>query len=115
MLGNSDEGLRSAAAALQNDAQEQNLAQGNFAIVQGSRLVVENFVAAAAGETAAGDLTPPWELEKTPAAGATPSGGVTAYPVQREPWVMPVLVVSVVGILVLAALEIRRMLPGKRR
>ena len=115
VLGNSDEGLRSAAAALQNDAQEQNLAQGNFAIVQGSRLVVENFAAAAAGETAAGDLTPPWELEKTPAAGATPSGGVTAYPVQREPWVMPVLVVSVVGILVLAALEIRRMLPGKRR
>lgn len=114
VLGNSDEGLRSAAAALQSDAQEQTLAQGNFAIVQGSRLVVENF-ALAAGETAAGDLTPPWELEKTPAAGATPSGGVTAYPVQREPWVMPVLVVSVAGIVVLAALEIRRMLPGKRR
>ena len=114
VLGNSDEGLRSAAAALQSGAQEQTLAQGNFAIVQGSRLAMENF-AAAAGETAAGDLTPPWELEKTPAAEATPSGGVTAYPVQREPWVMPVLVVSVVGVLVLAALEIRRMLPGKRR
>lgn len=115
VLGNSDEGLRSAADALQSDAQEQTLAQGNFAIVQGSRLVVENFAAAAAGETTASDLTPPWELEKTPAAGAAPSGGVTAYPVQREPWVMPVLVVSVAGILVLLALEVRRMLPGKRR
>ncbi|MCJ7624187.1 MAG: cellulose biosynthesis cyclic di-GMP-binding regulatory protein BcsB [Anaerolineaceae bacterium] len=108
VLGNTGDGLEAAGNALTNPDLHTQMSSGNFAIIQGVNVFSEYLQPGAAGmvSTPSGDAT-------TYPPGTTPMPEETAeLPAitSHDPWVVPVLVISVILILMLFSYETYRML-----
>jgi hypothetical protein len=102
ILGSSEEGVRLAASALTDAVLLRKLATGNFVLLQGRNVMVQE-LQPAPGEAAI-------ETGGQPAGAGTPSQAATAMPEsmpvsfgQPEGWIMPVMGVSIVLIILLLA------------
>jgi cellulose synthase operon protein B len=104
ILGSSDEGLHWAAVALFSHSEKLN--EGNFAIVQDQKINIMDLrpqTAAEAGKPAAGSES--GETGQTVSEEPLSSGqAATQY--QREPWILPVTIVSILIILLIVIYKI---------
>jgi len=114
ILGSSEEGVRLAASALTDAVLLRKLATGNFALLQGRNVMVQEL------QPAPGGTVP--EAGGQPVGSGTPLPAVTAVseslPVsfgQPEGWIMPVMGISIVLIILLLAIRMNTGLRKRRR
>jgi hypothetical protein len=113
VLGNTGDGLAAAGEALTNPDLRAQMSSGNFAVVQGSNVFIDYLQPSAA--EAVGPA-PPGEATALP-PGATPVPEETVQlptTASHNPWVVPVLVISIILILMLFSYETYRMLQRRK-
>lgn len=113
VLGNTGDGLEAAGEALTNPDLRAQMGIGNFAIVQGANVFIEYLQP---GAVEAVSPAPPGEATALP-PGATPMPEeTTELPTMasHDPWVVPVLVTSIILILMLFSYETYRMLQKRK-
>ena len=114
ILGSSEGGVRLAASALTDAVLLRKLATGNFALLQGRNVMVQDLRPAPGGATpgaggqSAGGGTPP------PATTAMPEGVPASFG-QPEGWIMPVMGISVVLIVLILVIRLNTGLRKHRR
>lgn len=114
ILGSAEEGVRLAASALTDASLLPKLATGNFALLQGRNVMVQDL------KPAPGGAAP--EAGGQPTAGGTPPPaatpvleGVPASFGQPEGWIMPVMGVSFALIILMLAMRLNTGLRKRRR
>jgi len=114
ILGSSEEGVRLAASALTDAVLLRKLVSGNFALLQGRNVIVQEL------QPAPREAAP--EIGGQPVGGGTPSQAATAMPEgmpasfgQPEGWIMPVMGISITLIVVLLTIRLNTGLRKRRR
>jgi hypothetical protein len=116
LLGSTDEGVHWAVDVIVNEGARSKMEKGNFALVQGRRVIVEDFRQLVAEVEVFVPVIPGEEVEPGEEEGELTEEGVVPGAVEYapEPWVMPALVGAVLVSLIILGFQLYQFIQKRK-